>query len=226
MTKCEECGEYTYIIHINKDHKKLCDECYYKKGKGFCTMSLQEKFYKEGIIVDGHFKLNSGKHTDKYIYKDKIYCNSELFNECVDELTTKILKSNLEIDCVASPSAGGVVLGAPVAIDLSKPLIYGEKNGEGFKLRKCFREFVTGKNIIIVDDIYSSGKTISLLQKVIDENGGNVVGVFCIWNRSMQIELSNRLFIGIKSLVTLIIPAYDDSDCYQCEEGLPITNLK
>jgi len=226
MTKCEKCGEYTYIIHVDKDHRKLCDECYYKKGKGFCNMNLQEKFYDEGIIVDGHFKLNSGKHTDKYIYKDKIYCNGELFCECIDELTTMILKSGLEIDCVASPSAGGVVLGAPVAIDINKPLIYGEKNGGGFKLRKCFREFVKDKNIIIVDDIYSSGKTISLLQKVIIENGGSVVGVFCIWNRSLQKSLDRHTFTNIRSLVTLGIDAYDYQDCYQCKEGLPITNLK
>jgi len=189
-------------------------------------IDLQERFYDEGIIVDGHFKLNSGKHTDKYIYKDKIYCNGKLFCECIDELTTMILKSDLEIDCVASPSAGGVVLGSPVAIDLNKPLIYGEKDGEGFKLRKCFREFVKDKKIIIVDDIFSSGKTIYLLRDVINKNGGSVVGVFCIWNRSLQRELDRFTFTNIQSLVTMSIDAYDDNDCYQCREGLPITNLK
>jgi len=225
MTKCDKCGKNSYVIYVNENHNKLCYECYDKKGKGN-NMNLQKKFYEEGIIVDGHFKLNSGKHTDKYIYKDKIYCNEELFGECVDKLTTMVLKNNLKIDCVASPSAGGVVLGSPVAINLSKPLIYGEKSKDGFKLRKCFREFVKDKNIIIIDDIYSSGKTIYLLRDVINKNGGNLVEVFCIWNRSLQKTLDKYTFTNINSLVTLSISAYDEDDCYQCKEGLPITNLK
>ena len=196
------------------------------KGKGVNIMDLKKRFYEDGIIVDGHFKLNSGKHTDKYIYKDKIYCNGKLFCECIDELTNMIFKSDLNIDCVASPSAGGVVLGSPIAVNLNKPLIYGEKEGEGFKLRKCFREFVKEKNIIIVDDIYSSGKTIYLLRDVINKNGGNVIGIFCIWNRSLQKALDRYTFTKIKSLVTLSIDAYDDDDCYQCSEGWPLTNLK
>ena len=188
---------------------------------------LKGEFYKGGIVVDGHFKLNSGKHTDKYIYKDKIYCNSYLFKECVNKLTDLIKGSNIEFDCVASPSAGGVVLGSPIALNVDKSLIYGEKNSDStFRLRKCFREFVKGKKIIIIDDIYSSGKTIYNLLEVIRENGGTVEGVFCIWNRSTQGTLDRTFTMDIKSLVSEYIIVSDEENCYQCKEQIKLTNLK
>jgi len=222
---CEKCNKKTHIIHINKEHRKICDVCYYKKEKSM--NELKDRFYEEGIVVGGHFVLNSGKHTDKYIYKDKIYCNNELFEECIDELTTLILESDVEIDCVASPSAGGVVLGAPVALNLAKPIVYSEKNLDGtFRLRKCFREFIEGKKIIIVDDIYSSGKTIYNLFNVIKENGGILKGVFCLWNRSTQKSLDRSFFIDIKSLISEYISVSNQEDCYQCEMGVQYTNLK
>jgi len=34
MTKCDKCGKNSYVIYIDKDHNKLCDKCYDKKGKG------------------------------------------------------------------------------------------------------------------------------------------------------------------------------------------------
>ncbi len=188
---------------------------------------LKDKFYKEGIVVDGHFELNSGKHTDKYIYKDEIYCNIDLFEECTDGLTDLIKKSDIEFDCIASPSAGGVVLGSPVALNVNKPLIYGEKNVDGsFRLRKCFREFVKDKKIIIVDDIYSSGKTVYSLFDVIKENGGELKGVFCIWNRSSQRSLDRSFFIDIKSLIFDYITSLNKELCYQCMDEVPLTNLK
>ena len=189
--------------------------------------NLEKRFYKEEIVVDGHFKLNSGKHTDKYIYKDKIYCNADLFEDCVDRLTHLINKSKIEVDCVASPSAGGVVLGSPIAINLGKPLVYGEKNPDDtFRLRKCFREFINGKKIIIVDDIYSSGKTIYNLFDVIKANGGELVGVFCIWNRATQKSLDRSFSIDIESLIYTYIPARLSNDCYLCDQNVSITNLK
>ena len=189
--------------------------------------NLKEEFYKQGIVVDGHFELNSGRHTNTYIYKDKIYCNVDLFEVCVDALTELIKITDVEFDCVASPSAGGVVLGSPIALNVNKPLIYGEKNPDGsFRLRKCFREFVKGKKIIIVDDIYSSGKTVYNLFDVIKENGGELKGVFCIWNRSVQKSLDRTFSIEIKSLIAEYILSLSKEECYQCIEDTPLTNLK
>ncbi len=228
MTKCEECGKNSYVIYLTKEHRKICGFCNDKRERKRYNMdSLRDRFYEDGIVEDGHFVLNSGKHTDKYIYKDKIYCNTKLFGECVNKLTDLIINSGVEMDCIASPSAGGVVLGSPVAVNLVKPLIYGEKNSDGtFRLRRCFREYVKNKKIIIVDDIYSSGKTIYNLFDVIKENGGALEGVFCIWNRSVQKSLDRSFFIDIRSLISIYINAVSSEDCYQCKEGLPITNLK
>jgi len=216
------------VIYLTKEHKKICSFCKDKKERNENNMyNLKDKFYENGIVEDGHFVLNSGKHTNKYIYKDKIYCNAKLFGECVNGLTNLIINSGVDMDCIVSPSAGGVVLGSPVAVDLVKPLIYGEKNPDGtFRLRKCFREYVKNKKIIIIDDIYSSGKTIYNLFYAIKENGGTLEGVFCIWNRSVQKSLDRSFFIDIRSLISIYINAVPSKDCYQCKEGLPITNLK
>ena len=225
MMICNECGKETYIIHITVDYEKICDICYDKRRVNM--YNLKDRFYKEGIVVDGHFELNSGKHTDKYIYKDKIYCNIDLFEVCVDALTELIKMTDAEFDCVASPSAGGVVLGSPIALNVNKPLIYGEKNPDSsFRLRKCFREFVKGKKIIIVDDIYSSGKTVYNLFDVIKEYGGELKGVFCIWNRSTQRTLDRTFSIDIKSLIYDHITTIDKEYCYQCNNQTPLTNLK
>ena len=223
--QCVLCKKNTYVIHITKEHQHICSNCYDKRNRPM--EHLAQEFYNKRIIVDGHFKLNSGLHTDKYIYKDKIYCDPELFKKCIDGLIKLITDSDIEIDCVASPSAGGVVLGAPVAIELNKPLIYGEKNEDGtFRLRKCFRDFVYDKKIILIDDIYSSGKTISNMHKVIKGNEGVLTGIFCIWNRAMQKTLDRAFSIDIRALVQNYIDVQEPKYCYQCTNNIPITNLK
>lgn len=48
-TKCEECGEESYLIYITQEYKKLCGECYDKirpkREFGLDDLPLRERTY-------------------------------------------------------------------------------------------------------------------------------------------------------------------------------------
>jgi orotate phosphoribosyltransferase len=189
-------------------------------------MNLKEKLLKNGIIQKGHFKLSSGFHSNVYINKDSIYLHPNLYDDILDGMTDLIVKtvSKQELDAVVGLEKGSIPLAGPVGIIVDRPFMYADKKGNTFTFRKNYAEYMVHKNIILIEDIVTTGKSLSKAMKVIESLKGKVTAIFCIWNRSKKLEKVNN--INIYSLIDEKVDYWDKSSCLLCKRNIKFTQIK
>lgn len=90
-------------------------------------------------------------------------------------LVEKIPKTIRENCIVISPDKGGVERAKDIARLLNAPFMVIQKTRKGNKLIMEFRGDVFGKNILIVDDMISTGTTIIKAVKLLKKNGAKQI---------------------------------------------------
>jgi len=190
-------------------------------------MSLIETFEKYNVIKHGHFKLTSGRHSNTYIDKNKITTDAELFKTVMIKLSCRTLKFNNH-SIITGPAISGAVFAAALATTENKAFVFPEKiadpNTGNFTMefRRGYDKFIRDKYILLIEDIITTGGSV---QKTIDSiiiNGGNVVGVLAIWNRS-EWEPSN---CPIESLINQPVDSWEPENCPLCKDGVILTDPK
>jgi orotate phosphoribosyltransferase len=76
----------------------------------------------------------------------------------------------------------------------------------------------TGSKILLIEDLVSTGSTLNLLINLVEQLGGQVIGIGCLWRRT-SVELDNR---PVFSLVSRDFPTYDPDKCPLCKKGVPL----
>ena len=137
-----------------------------------------------GALLKGHFVLSSGRHSDTYLNKSIVSMYPARTETLCKGLATKVraeLKS--EIDCVISPAMGGIIFGYETARHLEKPFMFTERVDGDFQLRRGFG-VDEGANVLVVEDIVSTGLSARECIEAIRQAGGNVVALACLIDRS------------------------------------------
>ena len=163
------------------------------------------KILKEAnALIEGHFILSSGLHSPQYIQCAQLMSKPDKAKKICDSLAKKINNEFIEFDIILSPAMGGIVLGYEIGRILNKETIFSERvNGE-FKLR---RDFVIKKdqNVLIVEDVITTGKSSLECSKLVLDNEANIVGYACLIDRSKG---KSSIKGKIISQIELDIPTY------------------
>ncbi|HZE87584.1 MAG TPA: phosphoribosyltransferase family protein [Methylomirabilota bacterium] len=193
----------------------------------------------EGIFT-GHFVYTSGKHAPRYLNKMAIFAHPLLASEMGKLFAEKY--KNRTIDVVVAPALGGIVLAQWVAYHLSKTKsyeiisVYTEKDKGSFSsgaesnqiFTRGYDKYVKGKNILIVEDIVTTGISVKKVVKAVNEAGGNIIEVCAMANINSDPSSITENIIGapFDSLAKLPVELYDETNCQLCKENVPInTNL-
>lgn len=190
-----------------------------------------EKFKEEGIIREGHFLLTSGRHSNLYIDKDMMF-RSKLFPTVVAKmayLCGKFLDLS-KVNVVTGPAVAGAVLASPIAYEMRRVphggnirFVYPEKIDGMMVFRRGYDKFLRGKNVLIIEDIITTGKSVTQTASAIHDCDGTVEAVAAVWNRT---NWSNPYFPVI-SLINERVGSYDPEDCRICKEtDSPLVNPK
>lgn len=162
------------------------------------SINILKKNLKDmGVIKEGTFILRSGKKSNFYIDKDLIYSNPELFKKIIDHLKCKIIFNvNTEkFDVIVGPEKGGLVLSAPIALEFNKIFAFTEKKirqeANSMVFRDVYAEIMKEKRILIVEDIMTTGGSVSKTINAVKKAKGYVVGIVCIWNRGNIDEINS-----------------------------------
>ena len=83
-------------------------------------------------------------------------------------------------------------------------------------LRRGF-EIQKGEKVLITEDVVTTGKSSMETAKVIEELGGEVVGIACIVDRRV-----NEIFCPVYSAMQLEIATYEADECPLCKAGIPL----
>ncbi len=170
-------------------------------------LSLKEslKILKEtNALIEGHFILSSGLHSSKYVQCAQLMSNpSQAFKLC-NSLADKIKKELDDFDLILSPAMGGIIVGYEISKILKKKSIFSERVNGVFQLRRDFR-INKGENVLIIEDVITTGKSSLECSKLVTLNKANIVGYACIIDRSNGKSVLKDKII---SQVKLNIPTY------------------
>lgn len=179
------------------------------------------------IITNSHIVYTSGKHGSIYINKDAIYPHTKLASN-VGEMFAERAR-NLEIDVVAAPALGGIILSQWTAYHLSKLKkkeilgLYTEKtDNKDQVLARGYENLVKGKNVLVIEDLTTTGSSVKKVMKTIKKAKGKVVAVGVMINRDSK--NINKKLIGAPffSLAVLKAEAFDEKNCPLCKLKVPV----
>ncbi len=142
---------------------------------------ILEIFRSTGALLEGHFVLTSGRHSDTYFQCAKVLQYPEYLT-----LFGRIIADHFEnekIDIVISPAIGGIVIGTDVGRQLGLKTIFTERKDGTMKLRRGF-EIEKGERILIVEDVLTTGGSINEVVEIVKKNKAHVAGVGVIVDRS------------------------------------------
>lgn len=179
------------------------------------------------VITDDHFVYTSGKHGKVYINKDAVYPHT-VETSRIGELFAEKHK-DMNIDVVAAPSLGGIVLETWTAYHLTKLKgkeilgVYTEKDAEKNQIfTRGYDKLVNGKNVLVIEDLTTTGGSVLKVVNTVKTAGGNVVAVSVMVNRDPEHVNSDMMGVPFSALGELKAEAWDEADCPMCKEGKPV----
>jgi len=175
-------------------------------------------FKDSNALLDGHFKLTSGKHSDIYYEKFMILKQPRLCEKVCVELARRFEEKNIEL--VVGPTTGGILIAYEIAKYLGVDSIYaeaGDNNGRVFK-RGFFIE--PGTRVLIVDDVLTTGRSIFEVIELVNSYKADIVGIGEFLDRSGG---KIRFDYPFKALATVEANAWEPEDCPLCHKDVPIT---
>ena len=142
------------------------------------------KILKEtNALLEGHFILSSGLHSNLYVQCAKLFSHPKQAEIICASLTEKITNSFNKIDIVLSPALGGIVVGYEIGRQLNVKTIFAERVDGKLTLRRGF-SIIRGSNILIVEDVITTGKSVLECSELVKINKANLIGYACIIDRS------------------------------------------
>lgn len=132
-------------------------------------------------MLEGHFILSSGLHSNRYVQCAKLLQYPDLASEAAQEIAAHYKGKG--ISCVLGPAMGGIIIAYKVAEALGVRSIFGERETGKMCLRRGF-SLEKGEKVLVVEDVITTGKSVKELLDVIEKCGVTVVGIASIVDRT------------------------------------------
>ncbi len=181
----------------------------------------------QAVLTDGHFVYTSGKHGSIYVNKDAVYPHTKEASQ-IGKLFAQEFK-NKNIDVVAAPALGGIILSQWTAYHLSKLKkkevlgIYTEKTADNNQIfTRGYDKLVKGKNVLVIEDLTTTGGSVRKVVDTVKATGGRIVGIGVMINRDPKNVTSEVVGGPFVSLGVLKAEAFDEKRCPLCKKGVPI----
>ncbi len=191
-------------------------------------MDIKKIYMDSDALLEGHFKLSSGNHSQFYLQSAKVLENPKTAKLLADALALEIKKSGLEIDSVCAPALGGLIAGFALATALDVRSIFAERVDGKMSIRRGF-EIKKGERVLMCEDIITTGGSAMEAAEVVKNLGGEIVGVAALANRGFcKRENSNITTkpncklpqdIPFFALADFTFEMYSPDACPMCKEG-------
>jgi len=191
----------------------------------------------KAVQYDDHFVLASYDHSSTYINKDLLYIHHRETKAMCTSIAENL--ACLSVEVVIGPAMGGVIPSSRVAEHLSDkyghgrdiPSIFADKVKGGFEIRPDFIKIIKGedningrrgRNVLVVDDVITTGQSVKKVIEAVCKAGGNVVGVGALWNRG---GIRPKEFGNIRKLYSLVnwkLETWPKALCPLCAADIPV----
>jgi len=172
-----------------------------------------ERFRDTGALLEGHFVLSSGLHSTVYLQCALVLQHPREAEEFGRRIAEHFRDENIQ--AVASPAIGGLIIGHEVARALDARFIWTERENGKMTLRRGF-SVTPGETVLVVEDVVTTGGSTRETVEALLASGANVVAAASIIDRS-----AGKAEVGVPrvSLASLDVPSVDPSVCEACARG-------
>jgi orotate phosphoribosyltransferase len=184
------------------------------------TDIVLDLFKECDALLQGHFKLTSGKHSEWYFEKIRLIEKPAALEKIVDLLAAKIRREVPDFDYVVSPAYGAIAIGFLAALKLDKKFAFTQRAEEKMTIRSGFSG-LDGSRAVIVEDILTTGGSIQEVVACLRERQVAVAGIYVLVDRSGGAVPVEGKAVG--SLLALKVEAFEPDVCPFCAKGLPVT---
>ncbi|HEY0428082.1 MAG TPA: orotate phosphoribosyltransferase [Pyrinomonadaceae bacterium] len=176
-------------------------------------MDILEHFRETNALLEGHFILSSGLHSSNYLQCALALQHPKDAADFGRAIAAHFADANIET--VASPAIGGLIIGFAVAQSLNVRFIWTERENGLMTLRRGFsvRE---NERILVVEDVITTGGSTRECIEALKARGALVVGAASVIDRS-----GGKADTGVSriALASLEVPSYKTEDCPMCARG-------
>lgn len=184
-------------------------------------MSLSENeileiFKNTGALLEGHFLLTSGRHSNVYFQCAKVLQYPEYTEKICGNIVDHF--KNFKIDTVISPAIGGIIVGQEVARQLNKKSIFAEREDKTLTLRRGF-SLEKGEKVLVCEDVITTGGSVFEVIEIVKNFDAEVVGVGSIVDRS-----NGKVKFGYPqiSAIKMDVVSFLNEDCELCKKNIPL----
>lgn len=205
---------------------------------------VEEIFRAAGALLEGHFVLASGRHAARYLEKFRVFADPRLTERLCAGIAERV--RGRDVEAVAGPTTGGVILAHEVGRQLGLPTLYAERDepapavppaatdapgtaaragqarGSPGPVGRAFRRGQTvspGARVLVVDDVLTTGGSVRETIDAVRAAGAQVVGVAVLADRSGGAEVG----VPVEALWRVAIESFAPADCPLCRRGVPAT---
>lgn len=171
-----------------------------------------------GAIMDGHFKLTSGRHSQYYVEKFNVLQLPKKTEELCKAIAEHFKDANIET--VVGPVTGGIILAHETGKALGTRAIFTERVDGKMTFRRGFT-LHEGERVLIVEDVVTTGGSVREVIDVVKEFGGVPVAVAMLVDRSG----GKATFGDVPNfaLLHMDVETYEPENCPLCKKNIPLT---
>lgn len=170
---------------------------------------ILHEFRASEALLEGHFKLSSGRHSGHYLQCARVLMNPERAAMLAFALAQKLPRDiRSQIDVVVSPAMGGIIIGQEMGRALGKDAMFLERPDGEFHLRRGFR-LEPGSKVLMVEDVVTTGLSSREAIAAVAREGGEVIAEVALVDRSNG---SADLGVPFYPLVDINFPTYAEDE--------------
>lgn len=179
---------------------------------------VKDLFLKTQAIMEGHFLLTSGLHSQFYVEKFNVLQQPKYTEMMCKELAKKFVDQNIET--VVGPMTGGIILAHETGKALGTRAIFTERENGHMTFKRGF-SLKQGERVLIVEDIVTTGGSVKEVIDVVRKAGGVPVGVGILVDRSGgKVDFDG---VPYQALLHLDVKTYKPEECPLCKQGIEMT---
>ena len=180
-------------------------------------MDVDSLLRSTGAILEGHFRLTSGRHSNLYVEKFRIMENPAATTALCGMIADRFRSAGVQT--VVGPAMGGVILAFETARHLDVRNIFAEKGPAGELFFDRGFAVAPGESVLVVDDVLTTGGSVKKVLSLLESAGAKVAGVAFLIDRT-----NGGVDFGVPFFAChpMAIASYAENSCPICTMGLPL----
>jgi orotate phosphoribosyltransferase len=167
-----------------------------------------------GALLSGHFVLTSGRHSDRYVQCARVLEDPALTTRLAREMVRRLGDRAAQVDVVAAPAVGGIVIGFAVAQALGVRFVFAEREQGAMTLRRGFH-LSAGEHVLVVEDVVTTGGSVAEVLDLATAAGAVPTGVAALIDRG-----GDKAFDApFMPLLRLQVDSWAADSCALCSAG-------